>query len=68
MRKASHGRRSPPPGLIPLLNQGEEDWTKYFVTIEETITACKSVGYEILEADRAPDPRFWWLEYAKQDP
>jgi endogenous inhibitor of DNA gyrase (YacG/DUF329 family) len=26
------------------------------------------VGFEIVEADYAPDARFWWEEYAQYDP
>ena len=57
-----------PDDLLPLITEGEEDWTKFFVTIELTVAAFESVGFEVLEADYAPDARAWWLEYAKYDP
>ena len=56
-----------PADLLPLVTQ-EEDWTKFFVTIGETVAACESVGFDILEADYAPDARSWWLEYSRHDP
>jgi hypothetical protein len=37
-------------------------------TIRETETACSSAGFEIIEADYAPDARLWWEEYAEYDP
>jgi len=38
------------------------------VTIQETVAAAKSVGFDIMEADYAPDARLWWQEYAQYDP
>lgn len=42
-------------------------WTECFATLEETIEVLKSVGFEIIEADKAPDAQLWWEEYAKYD-
>lgn len=38
-----------------------------FANIHVTEEACKLVGFEILEADYAPDARLWWEEYAEYD-
>jgi len=57
-----------PADLLPLVTQGEASWADCFATIQETQAACRSVGFEILEADYAPDARLWWEEYAEYDP
>jgi hypothetical protein len=57
-----------PSDLAPLISQGEGAWTKFFVTLGETMDACQSVGFEIMEADDAPDALLWWQEYACYDP
>jgi SAM-dependent methyltransferase len=57
-----------PADLFPLITSGEENWTDFFVTLDMTVTAFQSVGFEIIEADYAPDARSWWLEYARHDP
>jgi cyclopropane fatty-acyl-phospholipid synthase-like methyltransferase len=57
-----------PADLAPLVTGGESSWADCFATIEGTVAACKSVGFEILEADYAPDARLWWQEYAEHDP
>jgi len=54
-----------PPDLKPLV---ENDWAKCFATIDETVLAFRSVGFEVLEADYAEDARLWWEEYAQHDP
>lgn len=56
-----------PADLALPVAQGNETWADCFATIQETETACRSVGFEILEADYAPDARLWWEEYAKYD-
>jgi hypothetical protein len=56
-----------PADLAPLVSQGNGLWADCFATIEETETACRSVGFEVVEADYAPDARLWWEEYAKYD-
>jgi cyclopropane fatty-acyl-phospholipid synthase-like methyltransferase len=57
-----------PADLAPLVTQGSEAWVDCFATIQETEAACNSVGFEIVEADYAPDARLWWEEYAEYDP
>jgi cyclopropane fatty-acyl-phospholipid synthase-like methyltransferase len=56
-----------PADLAPLVTQGDGSWASCFATIRETEAACRSVGFEIVEADYAPDARLWWEEYAKYD-
>lgn len=57
-----------PADLAPLVTQGNASWADCFATIQETEAACRSVGFEIVEADYAPDARLWWEEYAEHDP
>ncbi|MGD9092139.1 MAG: hypothetical protein PVF74_04800, partial [Anaerolineales bacterium] len=57
-----------PPDLAPLVTQGEEPWTRFFVSLGQTIESVESVGFDILEADYAADANSWWLEYAEYDP
>jgi SAM-dependent methyltransferase len=57
-----------PDDLAPLVTQGDGAWADCFVTIFETEAACVSVGFEVIEADYAPDAILWWQEYATYDP
>jgi SAM-dependent methyltransferase len=61
-----------PPDLVPIYTQGKgtgpEGWAKCFATVSETADALCSVGFEIMEADYAPDALSWWQEYATYDP
>jgi hypothetical protein len=57
-----------PADLASLVTQGEASWADCFATVQETQAACQSVGFEIMEADYAPDARLWWEEYAQHDP
>jgi cyclopropane fatty-acyl-phospholipid synthase-like methyltransferase len=57
-----------PADLISLVTQENGAWADCFATIQETESACRSVGFEIVEADYAPDARLWWEEYAEYDP
>jgi cyclopropane fatty-acyl-phospholipid synthase-like methyltransferase len=57
-----------PADLYPRVTQGEVSWADCFATIQETVEACKTVGFEIIEADYAPDAFLWWQEYAAYDP
>jgi SAM-dependent methyltransferase len=57
-----------PSDLIPLVTAGDASWADCFATLGETAMACRSVGFEILEADYAPDARLWWEEYTAYDP
>lgn len=53
-----------PPELVPLVTH----WVDFFVTLRETVEAFRDVGFEIIEADYAPDARLWWEEYRQYDP
>ena len=61
-----------PADLAPIYTKGEgagpEGWAKCFATINETVTACRASGFDILEADNAPDGWHWWDEFSRNDP
>jgi len=57
-----------PPDLVPLVTDGEGCWANCFATLEETVDAFRSVGFDVIDADYAPDARLWWEEYAEYDP
>ncbi len=57
-----------PKELVPRVSQGPGAWTDFFVTLAETEAAVRSIGFEILEAEYAPDAQAWWEEFAKYDP
>jgi len=57
-----------PDDLVPLVTQGSHSWAKCFASIQETVSACEMVGFEIVEADYAPDAQLWWEEFAAYDP
>lgn len=57
-----------PPDLDPYVSQDEYPWKECFRDIHETTETVKLAGFEIIEADYAPDSRKWWLEYAEHDP
>lgn len=57
-----------PADLAPLVANGEAASADCFRKLEETVGACSSIGYEILECDYAPEARTWWQEYAEYDP
>ncbi|OCL27798.1 hypothetical protein U472_04400 [Orenia metallireducens] len=59
-----------PKEIYPYVTKGNmpAPWTKCFATLEETIEVFESVGFEIIEADIAPDAQLWWEEYAEYDP
>ena len=54
-----------PEDLAPLI---DEDLVNCIVTLEETLDAFTSVGFEIVESGYAPDAREWWDEFARNDP
>ncbi|MCP4641801.1 MAG: methyltransferase domain-containing protein [bacterium] len=56
-----------PEDLAPLVTEGEGAWADGFATIDETVDAFRAVGFEVVEADYAPDARLWWEEYARHD-
>ncbi|HIJ64602.1 MAG TPA: class I SAM-dependent methyltransferase [Candidatus Hydrogenedentes bacterium] len=61
-----------PKDLAPVYTKGEgadiEGWAKCFAAIDETTEAFRSVGFEVLEADYAPDAQLWWEEYCQYTP
>ncbi|MBI9112208.1 cyclopropane-fatty-acyl-phospholipid synthase family protein [Maridesulfovibrio ferrireducens] len=57
-----------PPDLEPFVSQDEFSWKECFRDIHQTCAAIKSAGFEIIEADYAPDSQLWWSEYAEFDP
>jgi cyclopropane fatty-acyl-phospholipid synthase-like methyltransferase len=57
-----------PADLISRVAKGDEAWTNFFVTIDKTVEAINSVGFEIVEADYIADSRMWWQEFATHDP
>ena len=46
-----------PADLVPLVTQGNASWADCFASIQKTVLACKMVGFEIVEAEYAPDAR-----------
>jgi hypothetical protein len=56
-----------PQDLAPLVTQGKGCWADCFATLEKTVEAFRSVGFEVVEADYAPDAKLWWEEYSKYD-
>lgn len=61
-----------PSDLSPIYTQGNgvgvEGWGQCFATIHETLDAFRHTGFEIIEADYAPDAWLWWEEYCQYDP
>ncbi len=57
-----------PADLEPYVSQEEYAWKDCFRTIDETTEVVKAAGFEIREADYAPDAWEWWMEYAAHDP
>lgn len=47
---------------------GPEGWADCFATIAETVDLCGEAGFDILEADYAPNAWQWWREFAGHDP
>ena len=45
---------------------GPEGWADCFAT--ETANLCRNAGFNILEADYAPDAWSWWTQFALNDP
>ena len=61
-----------PADLAPIYGKGEgvgpEGWAKCFATVSETVDACREEGFDILEANYAPDAWKWWDEFTRNDP
>ena len=57
-----------PDDLKPYVSEGKCSWEDCFATVSETVKAVKEAGFQIIEADYAPDAWSWWMEYVKHDP
>ncbi len=57
-----------PPDLDPYISRGEYPWKSCFRDLKSTIDEVKAAGFEIVEADYAPDAWQWWMDFAKHDP
>ncbi len=57
-----------PEDLEPYVSQGDYPWKECFRSLEETTELVKSAGFEIIEADYAPDSQQWWMDFAMHDP
>jgi SAM-dependent methyltransferase len=61
-----------PADLLPIYTRGggvgPEGWGNCFATVSETANLCRNVGFNILEADHAPDAWNWWKEFTEYDP
>jgi cyclopropane fatty-acyl-phospholipid synthase-like methyltransferase len=57
-----------PPDLEPYVSQPEYPWKECFRGLSRTVAAVEQAGFEIVEADYAPDAHAWWREYAAHDP
>ena len=54
-----------PADLMPVV---DEAWVKSFATLDETLDAFASVGFDVIDSDYAPDASQWWEEFAQHDP
>ena len=57
-----------PADLDPLVSRGTCSLKKCLVTADETATAFRMAGFEVVEADYAPDAQAWWDEFLQYDP
>jgi len=61
-----------PADLLPVYTKGggvgPEGWPNCFATVTETAAVCRAVGFDILEAENAPDAWRWWDEFSTHDP
>jgi cyclopropane fatty-acyl-phospholipid synthase-like methyltransferase len=57
-----------PEDLAPLVSVGPASFRDCLVTVEATVAACQAAGFQVLEADHAPDASGWWQEYRRHDP
>ena len=57
-----------PEDLEPYLSQGDYPWKECFTTLEATLELIKAAGFQIVEADYAPDAWQWWMDFAAHDP
>lgn len=63
-----HLEKELPKDLIPYVSQFEDPWKDCFSSISKTKEFVIKAGFEVVEADYAPDAKLWWDEYAKFDP
>ena len=57
-----------PEDLEPYLSQGDYPWKECFTTLEAILELIKSAGFQVVEADYAPDAWQWWMDFAAHDP
>lgn len=61
-----------PADLYPIYTRGggvgPEGWADCFATAAETASLCHEAGFDILEADYAPDAWNWWAAFTDHDP
>ena len=57
-----------PSDLLPYVSQDEYPWKECFRSLPETTELVRSAGFEIIEAEYAPDTHQWWTAYARHDP
>ncbi len=62
-----HREGQPSADLDPLVSDGLLSFKKCLATAEQTAASFRAAGFEIIEADYAPDARAWWDEFAKHD-
>jgi len=58
----------PPADLLPYISEDEYPWIECFRSLRETVEEVRAAGFEIAEAEYAPDARQWWLSFAEHDP
>jgi SAM-dependent methyltransferase len=67
-----HRAVSIPSDLYPIYTRGggvgPEGWSDCFATVEETANVCRAAGFNVLEADLAPDAWDWWTQFTLHDP
>jgi cyclopropane fatty-acyl-phospholipid synthase-like methyltransferase len=63
-----HLETSIPPELKPYVEQGSPAWVDFLNTIDETKTSFEETGFDIIEADYAPDSKLYWQEFLDNDP
>ncbi len=57
-----------PEDLAPLVTKGRAAWADCFTTVQDTVDAFRTVGFEVVESGYAPDAQAWWDEYRRHDP
>lgn len=56
-----------PDDLQPLVSSGRPSFTDCLTTLRDTEAEFHAAGFEVLEADYAPDALMWWNEYKQHD-